>query len=170
MHLQKAKSSNLAGNNFSVRLRCDVLAQRSTNSRKASQSAGLSADATISAAGARLQRHTGAQAQATRKKCRDWRGELRSLGGVGRQFATLQHGDCTVCFVCLLLSYFRAEKLYESASDLKLLFCDFPNFLTKNKVTTPRTQITREIKMRHMKNKNAEATIHVPDFSAANDS
>lgn len=94
-----------------MRLRCDVLAHRSTNSPVASQSAGRFADATIS---------TATQPPGTRKKCRDWRGA--QPWGVGR-FATLQHGDCTVCFVCLLPSYFRTEKLYEGASDLKLLFC-----------------------------------------------
>lgn len=33
--------------------------------------------------------------------------------GVAPQFPTLQHGDCAVCFVCLLPSYFREVKLYE---------------------------------------------------------
>lgn len=117
MQLQKAKSSNLAGNNFSVRLRCDVLAHRSTNSRVPSQSAGRSADAAISAAGARSRSTQPHRLTNSRAHRHTDTGNLEKMPrlarrapqpwGVGRQFATLQHGDCTVCFVCLLPSYFQ---------------------------------------------------------------
>lgn len=70
MRFQKAKSSNLAGNNFSVRLQCDVLAHRSTNSARRSPQGG---SLTVQF----LQLN---ETPATTKKCRDWRGESRSLG------------------------------------------------------------------------------------------
>lgn len=102
MHLQKAKSSNLERNNFSVRLRCDVLAHRSTNSRRVAvrpQGGPLTLQFLLLA--------EVVEAPATRKKCRDCRREQPR--GVGGRFATLQHGDCAVCFVCLLPSYFHGR-------------------------------------------------------------
>lgn len=184
MHLQKAKSSNLAGNNFSVRLRCDVLAHRSTNSRTTSQSAGRSADATISAAGARSRstwahKHTNARAhgytrtyiQAHRYRQLEKNAEIgvESSAALGCPPPIRHVATRRLCLLCLLLIIlFLAQKIYESASDCKL--SESPNFLTKNKFFKVLLLITSEIKHGKRKMKTWDHFVHVPDFSAANDS
>lgn len=119
MHLQKAKGCNRARNNFSVRLRCDVLAHRSTNSRlRNPQGAARAADGTIFAAPRRTalrsaHQHLEKKLRLAKRTPGPW--------GVGCRFAALQRENCAVRFLRLLDSYFRKEKLERNRTVTKIL-------------------------------------------------
>ena len=121
MWLQKAKSSNLAANNFSVWLRCDVLAHRSTNSPRRSPQGGLLMllflpTKPVSRKNVEIGKYSPGvrSAECGVRRAEHW--------GVGRRFAALQRGDCTVGFACLLASYFRIQRLHRDQNFIRKLF------------------------------------------------
>lgn len=119
MHHRKAKTSNLAWNNFSVWLRCDVLAHL----RQIAAAAAARLVAVRRAVRWLYNFYLSAEAPATRKKYRDWRREQRALGCrlPIRHVATRRL--CRLFYLSLTSALISAKELYEGASSLKLLFC-----------------------------------------------
>lgn len=159
MHLQKAKSSNLARNNFSVRLRCDVLAHRSTNSRAASQSAGRFADVTISATRSQRYRQLGKNAEIGEENA-------AALGCRPpiRHVATRR----LYRLFCLPLSIlFPPGEIVWKCIWLKIVILQLAKNFNSKKLNLQRTLITFEI---ICKIKACTRTIHALAFPATNDS